>query len=348
MYGGIVVVKKLFISLVLIWCLIFGGYYAFTKYYNDVLAHPLNLKDGSVEFEIKSGDTLYNIISRLNSEGKIKNQYIVKKYIREKKISLKLKPGTVQLEKEMSMEEFFKGLEDVKAITDKNSIKVTIPEGYTIEDIANLINDKGIADKAAFLKAVKEYPLPNYVKQSKDKKYNLEGFLFPDTYIVKKDEDIKNVINIFIDNFEKTIDSLRVSTGKEIKDEEIENIIIKASMIEKEARIDEDRPKIASVINNRLSKKMQLQIDATVLYAMGEFKAAISQKDLKTESPFNTYVVNALPAGAISNPGKKSIEAVLKPAETDYIYYILTKDNKTHYFTKDYNDFLNKKKELKN
>jgi UPF0755 protein len=341
------VVKKLLISLFLLWCIIFGGYLGISTYYGNVIEHPLSIKDDIVDFEVKNGDTLYNIISRLNKEGKLKNEYIVRYYIRENKISLKLKPGIVQLEKGMSMEQFLKNLEDVKAYNEKTSVKITIPEGYSVDDIANLINEKGLASKEVFLKAIKEYPLPSYVKQNKDKKYNLEGYLSPQTYIIKKDEDINNVIKMFIDAFDKTINSLKGTTGKDIKDEDIENIVIRASMIEKEARVDEDRAKIASVINNRLAKKMPLQLDATVLYALGEYKPAISLKDLEVKSPYNTYVASGLPVGAIANPGKKSMEAVLNPAETDYIYYLLTKDNKTHYFTKDYNDFLNKKKEFK-
>lgn len=341
-------IKKLLISLVVIWCIVFGGYFISSRYYISVVNNPLKSTSEDIQFEVKSGDTLYNVISRLSKEGKLKNEFIVRYYIKANKINLKLKPGIGVLKKSMSIDQFLTSLEAVKPEVDPNAIKLTIPEGYTVEDIADLLEEKGVIKRDIFLKAVKEYPLPSYVKVNKEKRYSLEGYLFPDTYIFKKDEDPIEIVKVFIDSFEKNLNSIKQATGKDIKDEEIENIIIKAAMIEKEAKIDDDRPKIASVISNRLQKNMKLQIDATVLYALGQHKEAISSNDLKVVSPFSTYNVSGLPVGPIANPGRKSIEAAINPAQTDYLYYVMTKDNKTHYFTKDYEDFLKKKKEYKN
>ena len=119
-----------------------------------------------------------------------------------------------------------------------------------------------------------------------------------------------------------------------------------ASIVEKEARVDEDRPYIASVINNRLEKNMRLQIDATVLYALGQHKDRLVLQDLKIDSPYNTYKVNGLTPGAICSPGKESIEAALNPSNTDYLYYVL-QDSKKHYFTNNYQDFLKAKEKYK-
>ncbi|MDU7886179.1 MAG: endolytic transglycosylase MltG, partial [Clostridium perfringens] len=112
------------------------------------------------------------------------------------------------------------------------------------------------------------------------------------------------------------------------------------------ARDDSERAEIASVIYNRLQKGMPLQIDATVLYALGEHKDTVLYKDLKVDSPYNTYKIKGLPVGPICNPGKPSLLAAIKPAKTDYIYYLLNPSNNKHYFTNNYEDFLAKKKEF--
>jgi UPF0755 protein len=119
----------------------------------------------------------------------------------------------------------------------------------------------------------------------------------------------------------------------------LDDIIIMASMIEKEAKAAQDREKISSVLYNRLGIKMKLQIDATVQYALGEHKSALSLRDLKVKSEYNTYLYPGLPKGPIANPGKASILAALKPAKTDYIYYVAKGDG-SHYFTSTYKQFL--------
>ena len=132
---------------------------------------------------------------------------------------------------------------------------------------------------------------------------------------------------------------------KTVDNEDIETVITIASMIEKEARVDEDRAKIASVIYNRLEQDMPLQLCATAIYALGYHVDEVLDIHTQIDSPYNTYYYKGLPVGPISNPGAPSIIAALKPEKTDYLFYILADDNK-HYFTNNYDDFLNKKEEL--
>ena len=151
---------------------------------------------------------------------------------------------------------------------------------------------------------------------------------------------------MMLNRFEGVISEIQSELGITIPKEEYEKYVIVASMVEKEARDDSERAEIASVIYNRLQKGMPLQIDATVLYALGEHKDTLLYKDLKVDSPYNTYKIKGLPVGPICNPGKPSLLAAIKPAKTDYIYYLLNPSNNKHYFTNNYEDFLAKKKEF--
>ena len=150
---------------------------------------------------------------------------------------------------------------------------------------------------------------------------------------------------MMVERFEEILTQIQEESGVNFDNSKINDITTIGSMIEKEAQVDKDRPLISSVIYNRLEKDMKLQIDATVLYAMNEHVDVVLYKHLETDSPYNTYKYKGLPVGPICNPGKESLKAALMPDKTDYLYYIL-KEDKSHYFTNEYNDFLNKKKEL--
>jgi UPF0755 protein len=121
--------------------------------------------------------------------------------------------------------------------------------------------------------------------------------------------------------------------------------VITASLIEREAAVDDERPLVAAVIFNRLKKDMLLQIDATVQYALPEWKDVLTYDDLKVDSPYNTYLHKGLPPGPICSPGLASLEAALNPANVDYLYYVAT-GNGRHFFTSDYNEFLRVKNEV--
>ena len=158
--------------------------------------------------------------------------------------------------------------------------------------------------------------------------------------ILKVEDAVK-----MLERFNTAIKEIEKENNIVIKNEDIDKIITIASMIEKEASEDIDRPLISSVIYNRLEKGMKLQLDATVLYALGEHVDVVLNRHLEVDSPYNTYKYSGLPIGPIASPGIECIKAALLPAKTDNLYYILQKDG-THYFTKSYEDFLAKKKEL--
>ena len=312
---------------------------ALASMFISTIKKPLKISEPEV-VNVGEGDSFYSIINNLSNEKKIKSPFIIKIYSRLTGLDLEVVPGSHTLEKGMSVKDIAKTLKDTN---NSNAIALTIPEGFNIEDIATRVGEKGICTKDEFLSAVKSYPLPSYVKDNPDKRYNLEGFLFPDTYNFEVGVEPEYIIETMIKRFEEVWNE--ITQGLDIKEEDIEKIINVASIIEKEARVDEDRPLIASVIYNRLNQNMPLQIDATVIYAHGYYIEDVRNRHLAIESKYNTYLHKGLPVGPICNPGAPSIKAALNPADTNYLFYLLASDD-AHYFTDNYDDFLKKKEEL--
>lgn len=311
--------------------------------YNNVIKHPLKSNEKTVLIKVKDGDGFYDVLNRIDDEGKLNNKLLIKIKMSINKPNIILKEGNYEINSDVTFEELIKDLQDDSY--NINMVKVTIPEGYSVEDIAELLEEKGLCSKSDFIEAIKNYELPSFIVVNEKRRYNLEGFLYPDTYIIEKGTNANDIIGKMIERFEAVINQIEKENNVVINDQDIDKLITIASMIEKEASKDIDRPLISSVIYNRLEKGMKLQIDATVLYALGEHVDAVLNKHLEVHSPYNTYKYSGLPIGPISNPGIECIKSALLPEKTNYLYYILQKDG-THYFTESYNDFLAKKKEL--
>ena len=312
-------------------------------FFNKSLKHPLK-SDKDIIINVKTGDSFYSLLNKLQENNQIKGLGIIKTYIKVTNTVVDVKPGEYNLHNDMSVKDIINTLNNGLAI---DIIDITIQEGSTIDEIANKLEINGICDKDEFIKGVVAYPLPSYIKQSKIKRYDLEGFLFPDTYKFSKQSDPKDLISKMLERFEEVWKNTLKEANIEVKDKDVEKIITIASMIEKEAIVDDERAKIASVIYNRLNIDMKLQIDATVIYAMEEHVEKLSYENLEIESLYNTYLIEGLPVGSISNPGSQSILAALKPENTDYLFYVLQKDGSNrHYFTNNYVDFKNKLEEF--
>ena len=224
----------------------------------------------------------------------------------------------------------------------RETVTLIIPEGYSVEKIIELMQDKGLGTKREIIDALNDnydYEFLKHINSSKTN-YRLQGFLFPATYEFYADETPYNVINRLLKEFEKQYLSLGVSYDN------LYEIITKASLIEREAKIDSERAKIAGVIENRLSKNMKLQIDATVVYAMSDGLYDVDRvlyKDLEINSPYNTYKYEGLPVGPIANPGIKSIKAAINPQKHSYLYYRTDENKKdgSHIFTTDFEQHTN-------
>ncbi len=212
---------------------------------------------------------------------------------------------------------------------------VVIPEGFTVRRIAERLAARGILkDADAFLRIAGgggrldgRLALPFPVPET-----GLEGYLFPSSYDFEPGMKAERVAQIMVNQFEE---QFRKPFADEIKrrGRPLHEIVTIASMIEREAEIDKDRPLIAGVIENRLRKGMRLQIDATVLYALGHHKNRVLFRDLRVDSPYNTYRHTGLPPGPIASPGLPSLMAALRPATHDYLFYVAAEDG-SHVFAR--------------
>lgn len=286
---------------------------------------------------IPQGSSISDIADILKEEGVISRKigFIAKTVMTGKNDELKY--GEFEFSPGMSFKEVITVLCDNGA--QKETVNVVIPEGYSVELIVKKFTDSGIADAEKFEEALNkdyDYEFLKYIEENPECKYRLQGFLFPSTYEFYKDATAEDVIKTMLEEFEKQYNKTGASY------ENISEIITKASLVEREAKLDEERAMIAGVIENRLEIYMLLQIDATAVYAITDGMYDIErvyEKDIKIDSKYNTYKYKGLPIGPICSPGLKSIEAVLSPAEHEYFYYRTTdKNDGSHRFSVTYEE----------
>jgi UPF0755 protein len=211
--------------------------------------------------------------------------------------------------------------------------KFTIPEGFTMKQIGSYLEEKGITTAEEFHLAcynrdiLTAYGIPFE---------SAEGFLFPDTYIVAQDLRAEQLVRIMIEKFFANLKNLQESG---INEAELRKLVIIASLVEKEAKVDDERGLIAAVFYNRLSRGKRLESCATVQYALGGTKKRLLYSDLRIDSPYNTYRHSGLPPGPIANPGFSSLSAALHPADVDYLFFVSKRDG-SHYFSSTYQEHL--------
>jgi UPF0755 protein len=208
---------------------------------------------------------------------------------------------------------------------------ITIPEGKTLAQIASILESRRLARASEFVRDAQRRP-SWYSVELPVKRRSCDGFLMPDTYRFPKQISERQIIKELLKNWNRKV----YQPNRELfaqSDLPMEKVVTLASLIEREAKVPQDRELISAVIRNRLKKRMKLQVDATVIYALGRHKSELSFKDLKVKSRYNTYQVVGLPPGPICNPGLASVEAALKPAREEYLYYVAQPDG-SHIFTK--------------
>ena len=302
-----------------------------------------NKKD--IIIDIPSGSSVSNISNILYENKLIKNKALFKLVVKLSNDSHSIKAGKYLVNQTYSNKDILNLLISGKIYND--GIKVTIPEGLTSKEIIDILVNKNIGDKANYEKLVKE-PSKFYEKYPFLKESDitlLEGFLYPDTYYFSKNDSEFKVLSTMISRFSSEYTDELIKRQKELN-MTLEEVVNMASIIEKEAVLDKDRPLIASVFYNRLKIGMPLQSDATIQYIFDERKQIVTYNDLKIDSPYNTYINKGLPPTPISNPGIKSIKAALYPEKTDYLYFVATIDGGNNYST-NYQDHLKYVKEYK-
>jgi UPF0755 protein len=278
-------------------------------------------------FEIRNGDTFGKINFRLYQAGLIKNKRLFHYFAKYKNVISKFRAGHFTISSGSTMSQVLHTL--VYGLPHLTSI--TIPEGKNIYEIAALLDNAKITSSKDFLEAVHH---PDLIARLKVKATSLEGYLFPETYRFASHSPAKSVAKTMIDLFMEKTNELNL----EHPFLDRHQIIILASVVEKETGAKFERPLIAGVFTNRLKKKMRLQSDPTTVYGIwSRYKGNITKSDLLEETPYNTYKIPALPIGPIANPSLEAILAVLNPENHDFLFFV-SKNDGTHIFSKNYQD----------
>ncbi len=286
-------------------------------------------KTEKVILEIPKHSGLKDIAYELKGAGVIRSDRFFIFFVIVKGGKSKLKAGEYEFEPGESLHRILEKLIKGDVIVRK----ITIPEGFTIDEIARLLEKSGVMSKEAFLEKAHSSELAKELLG--DSIPSLEGYLFPDSYSYTKGITPEELIRKMVTRFKEVYEPLSMKVGElDLTDHEIVTL---ASIIEKETGDASERPLVSAVFHNRLRLGMRLESDPTVKYGMGNFGGNLTRKDLSTETKYNTYMIFGLPPGPIANPGKDSLEAALNPAQVGYLYFV-SKGNDTHEFSSNYRD----------
>lgn len=302
-----------------------------------------------VEVTISKGMSANKVSELLEEKGIIKNEFIFGYYLVLKDEGGRFQAGTYILNPGMDKEEVIAKL-NAGDVVHEDTIAFTIPEGFNIVQIAEKLAAEGLADKDKFIALTKEerswsgVDVTLNLPSDKSKMLNpLEGYLFPDTYQIKKGTTEEEIITRMLKEMDAKLATLPEDfvDAMDAKGLNLHQLLTIASLIEREVVVDSERAMVAGVIFNRLAAPMRLQIDATIQYALGEQKEVLSYADTELNSPYNTYMIDGLPPGPIASPSLASIRAALYPDEHNYFYYVTKKDGTSeHLFAETYNQHL--------
>ncbi|MGE7759153.1 endolytic transglycosylase MltG [Peribacillus sp. NPDC097895] len=314
---------------------------------------PVDPDDDTIKkVKIPIGSSVNGISTLLEEQGIIKDARVFKYYIKFRNES-GFQAGEYKLSPSMPIEDIVTSIKTGKLMKEA-AMKITIPEGKQLIQIADIIAVKTGQDPKKvfkelndkkFVKSMQEHYPELLTSEIENEKilYPLEGYLFPATYDFY--EEKPTLESIVIEMLKKTDETLQAYEPQMKKnDYSVHKMLTFASLVEEEATAQVDRGKIASVFYNRIEEDMPLQTDPTVLYAKGSHKSKVFYKDLEVKSPYNTYKNKGLPPGPIANAGATSIEAVLKPEKTDFLYFLATPEGEVLY-SKTLTDHNNKKAE---
>ena len=295
-----------------------------------------------VQVEIPDGAGTREIAEILAEKGVIDNAAMFRLRARTGEIDGKLRSGTYDLATGMPYDAV---VEKLLAGPPIPYVTVTIPEGYRLDQIAARYEEVVGIPAADFLALAQEqaqsfaggHPYLANVETG-----SLEGYLFPKTYRIVEGSSATDVIEVMLDQFDLEMREVDLSMATE-KGLTLHEVVTIASMVEREAKIADERPLVSSVIHNRIDKGMRLEIDATIEYVLKANRPRLLNKDLEIDSPYNTYMYGGLPPGPIASPGLAALQAAADPADTDFIYYVLTSADGSHTFATNYQDFLRAK-----
>lgn len=305
---------------------------------NDVFAF---VKDNAMQqFYVSENTKLADLAKDLDKQGIINYGTVFKAYLAVKGNSDDdVLAGEYQLNPSMDYGQIIDKLTNSSS---SDTLQVTIPEGYSVAQVRQLLLDNHVCTADALDKVLNQYPFKHdFLQDEKPVEEGwLEGYLFPDTYeIYKGNGSVVDTINKMLNNFATRYDS-DITDGANELGRSMHDIVTIASLVEREAQRDDERARIAGVIYNRLNNSSEfpyLQVDASVLYGLGRTSGKLTDEDLKSDSPYNLYTSEGLPPGPICNPGYASLYAASHPESHDYYYYVAMPDG-SHLFASSYEE----------
>ncbi|NLC12349.1 MAG: endolytic transglycosylase MltG [Firmicutes bacterium] len=331
--------RRILITVVSIFLLIsFFSYWAYNRLYHYFYSPSLPVIGKQVSVDIPLGSSTTAVGEILEKENIIPNSFLFRVFVHVKGLDGQLKAGRYSFSPFMSLNDIVHLL--TKGVLYSPGLRFTMPEGVTIDVIQAILEEKGLVTAEQFKETVRDekwakefafLPSPD----SQESISYLEGYLFPDTYEVAEGASCEDIVRLMLKQFEKVYFPDFDARAKELQ-LSVHQVVTLASIIEREGKVDEERPIISSVFHNRLFREqpMLLQSCATVQYALGETKPVLTEQDLAVDSPYNTYLYAGLPPGPIGAPGRASLEAALFPANTDYLYFVSKEDGSgSHYFS---------------
>ncbi len=337
----------LILAVVMLGTVMFEYYKGFYDEYMEEYKGTDSFQGEDVVVEIPEGSSVKKVASILEEAGLIKYERAFTKRFQESEYRGRLQSGTYTLNTGMNTLEMIAIMCPIIE-ADTPIDKLVIPEGFTIEQIALRCEKQGICTADEFLNAVNSVTTSQFeyladVPSGANVKYKLQGYLFPATYDIYQNTTaeslVKNMLNTFENYYTGDLQARAQELGYNTFD-----IVTRASIVEREARVSEERPIIAGVINNRLKEGMKLQMCPTVLYPLTDGKYDVGRvlyEDLEIDSPYNTYMYEGLPVGPICNPGIACINAVLYPEDSNYLYYhVGDTETGSHIFSETYQEHI--------
>ncbi len=323
--------KKFLIFIVILGIVVLGAISFLPNYLSEGINNEV------VNVIVPRGATLSTVADELYESGVIRSKLWFR--YKGQEIAMYIKPGNYKIESGFNMDDI---LEIIQKGEQEEQIAVTFPEGFILYQFAQRIEESGLGTADEFIEATNDYFISNgYTLDTSNLYFNMEGYLFPDTYYFTKNQSMDQIVsklvstmdNVFTDEYKLRAEELGLS---------LHEVLTIASLIEREAYNDGERAAVSGVIYNRLDIGMLLQIDATVIYGLGggrDHMTRVLYADLEKDNPYNSYKNTGLPPGPIASPGRNSIEAALYPEDHDYFYYVLGENG--HVFSKTYNEHLN-------
>jgi UPF0755 protein len=274
---------------------------------------------GPVSFTIEKGESLSSIAQRLEALGIIRSAMMLRAIARVEGTATRVQSGNYLFSRRMSA----RGMHDYLLSGNQVLERITIPEGLTMTRIADRFEDAGITSADEFLAAASD---PDIIADYGLAGENAEGYLFPDTYLFADDYPAEGVVRHMIERFLEVVADIYPEYAT-LDPEVLHDRVVLASIVEREYRVPEEAPTIASVFYNRLEEHMRLESCATVVYVMTEEEGLphpqrLFYRDLERKSPYNTYTVFGLPPGPIANPGRTALSAAFYPENTDYLFFV--------------------------